>query len=56
MDIYKLLEAYYDKFRDVFPMMEYDLSKEEAAELIEKCISLGKKAQELKPLKKDVYY
>lgn len=41
------LEQYYNKFGDVFPMMEYDLSKKEVIKFIDKCLKLNKKAQEL---------
>ena len=54
--IYKALDLYYKKFGEVFPSMEYDMPVDEMERFISKCIHLGKKAEELKPLKKDVIY
>ncbi|NRY60869.1 hypothetical protein [Clostridium beijerinckii] len=50
------LEQYYNKFGDVFPMMEYDLSKKEVIKFIDKCLKLNKKAQEIISLRNDVIY
>lgn len=50
------LDQYFDKFGKVFPMMEYNLSKNEAIKFIDKCIKKNKTAQEIEPLPDDVIY
>lgn len=50
------LEQYYDKFGDVFPMMEYNMEPKDAKTFIDKCLKLNKKATEIEPLHKDVMY
>ena len=54
--LYKKLDEYADKFGDIFPMMQYDMSFDRVIKLIDKCIKLNKPVQEIKPLKKDVIY
>lgn len=54
--IYKALDLYYEKFGEVFPSMEYDMPIDEMENFMLKCIRLGKKAEELKPSRKDVIY
>jgi lipocalin len=50
------LDQYYEKFGDVFPMTEYNLSKKEAIKFIDKCLEKNKKAQEIEPLDENVMY
>lgn len=53
---YIKLDEYYERFKKVFPATEYNLPKEKAIKLIDKCLKEGKPAEELKPLRKNVYY
>ncbi|WP_270567894.1 hypothetical protein [Clostridium beijerinckii] len=55
-ELYLKLEEYYNRFGDVFPMMQYDLPKKEVIKFIDKCLKLNKKAQEIIPLRNDVIY
>lgn len=50
------LEAYYKKFGDVFPTMEYNLNPNEIIKFIDKCLKKNKKAEEIVPLPNDVMY
>ena len=50
------LDQYYEKFGDVFPMMQYCMNKKEIIKLIDKCLKKNKPAQEIEPLPSDVMY
>lgn len=51
--LYIKLEEYYNRFGNVFPMMEYDISTPEAIKFIDKCLKKNKKAQEFVPIDYD---
>jgi hypothetical protein len=53
---YDTFDQYYEKFGDVFPSTEYGLPDKEAIDFMEECLRAGKKAQEIRPLRKDVQY
>lgn len=54
---YKVFDAYYDVFDDIFPMMHYDgCSKEQMYDMMRECISQNKPAQLLYPIDTEVNY
>lgn len=55
-ELYNKLDAYYDKFGDVFPMERYTLPKPDIIKLIDKCIKDNKSINKIDPPVDDVIY
>ncbi len=55
-ELYNKLDAYYDKFGDVFPMERYALPKPDIIKLIDKCIKNNKSILLIDPPVDDVIY
>ncbi|WP_252236724.1 hypothetical protein [Clostridium sp. CH2] len=55
-ELYNKLDAYYDKFGDVFPMERYTLPKADIIKLIDKCIKNNKSINKIDPPIDDVIY
>lgn len=58
-EIYKLLDAYAEKFGDAFPTMEYMLEPNELKRILRRCIQNDIRIQDLVPQnenEKDIQY
>ena len=50
------IDKYYDRFKDAFPSMEYNLNVDESIAFMDECIKKNKTAHELRPIEQNVRY